>query len=135
LPLGLEKIRKLGKTKEWEEKEKKVRNILGKRLKTTFKRKKLHIGLKSDGTPKEHEFDLVSLNGEVVGEVKTFTPIKGGGRPSAKIDTTFLACFVLEKAKARRRLLVLTDEEFFRIFKKESNGIISKKIEILHIPV
>ena len=133
--ISLEDFYKLGEIKGWEEKEEKVRKVLSKRFNAAFKRRKLLIGYKSNGTPKEHEFDLVSLDGEIVGEIKTFTPLKGGGRPSGKIDTTFQACYLLEKVKARRKLLVLTHKEFYKIFKKESDGIVSKEIEILHIPV
>lgn len=135
MPIGLEEFRKLSKTKDWQEKEERVRRMLGKRLNTTFKKKRLPIGFKSDGTRKEHEFDLVSLDGEIIGEVKTFKPLKGGGRPSGKIDTTFQACYLLEKVEARRKLLVLTNKEFYMRFKKESDGIVSKEIEILHVQV
>ena len=133
--IGLEDFYKLGKIKGWEEKEEKIRKVLSEKFNTSFKRKKLLIGYKSNDTPKQHEFDLVSLDGDIIGEVKTFTPLKGGGRPSGKIDTTFQACYLLEKVIARRKLLVLTNNEFFKIFKKESDGIVSKEIEILYIPV
>ena len=133
--ISLKDFSKLSKIKGWEEKEEKARQMLGKKFNTSFERRKLLIGYKSNGTPKKHEFDLVSSDGEIIGEVKTFKPLKGGGRPSGKIDTTFQACYLLEKVTARRKLLVLTNKEFYEMFKKESDGIVSKEIEILHIPV
>jgi len=133
--ISLEDFHKLSKTKGWEEKEGEVRQVLGKKLNTSFEKKKLLIGYKSNGTLKEHEFDLVSSDGKIIGEVKTFKPLKGGGRPSGKIDTTFQACYLLEKVIAQRKLLVLTDKKFYEIFKKESDGIVSKDIEILHVSV
>jgi len=124
----------LSTTKDWEKKEQSIREQLSKEFNINLERRKLLIGHKSDGTPREHEFDLVSPDGKIVGEVKTFKPLKGGGRPSGKIDTSFQACYLLEKVKAQRKLLVLTNKEFFELFKKECDGIVSKDIEILYIP-
>ncbi|MBM3253347.1 MAG: hypothetical protein FJZ16_03740 [Candidatus Omnitrophica bacterium] len=45
------------------------------------------------------------------------------------------ACFYLEKTKAEKKLLVLTDKEFYSRFTKDADGLISENIEVLYIPM
>lgn len=125
---------------DWLVREDEVRQVLEERLNTRFERRRLPVGLRTDGSVREHEFDLVSSDGKIVGEIKTFEPLPSGSaharyRPSAKIGATFQACYLLEKVKAERKILVLTDSEFYEIFRDESDGIISRDIQILLIPV
>lgn len=88
------------------------------------------MGSKSNGKPAMHSFDLVSEDNQIVAEVKSHQMTKGGNIPSGKISDTYQACFMLEKVDARKKLLILTDLAFCEIFKRYSEGKISKGIEI-----
>jgi hypothetical protein len=90
----------------------------------------LPVGTKSDETAAQHSFDLVSDDNQIVAEVKSHRLTKSGKNPSGKISDTYHACAMLEKVNARKKLLILTDSDFFQLFKRYSDGKISSQIEI-----
>ena len=92
------------------------------------------IGNRADGTPRQHLFDLAAADGTLIGEIRTYTLGEGGGRPAGKFAHCYTACLFLLRARARRRVLVLTDHAFWSRFRRESDGIVNG-IEILHVPV
>ncbi|MGN6759435.1 MAG: hypothetical protein ACTHMJ_23955 [Thermomicrobiales bacterium] len=92
------------------------------------------VGNRADGTPRQHLFDLAAADGSVIGEIRTYTLGEGGGRPAGKFAHCYAACLFLLRARARRRVLVLTDHAFWARFRRESEGIVNG-IEILHVPV
>jgi hypothetical protein len=91
------------------------------------------VGKKPDGTQRQHMFDLVAENGTIVGEVRTYT-IEGSSRPSGKFAHCYAACLYLYRARARRKLLVLTDHAFWSRFRREGEGLI-EGIEVIHVPI
>lgn len=91
------------------------------------------VGKKSDGTQRQHLFDLVAENGTLVGEVRTYT-IEGSSRPSGKFAHCYAACLYLYRARARRKILVLTDRAFWSRFRREGEGLI-EGIEVIHVPI
>jgi hypothetical protein len=110
---------------EWKEKQERVRAVLEKEFGVGLSEWEAALrGTKNRGC----KFDLVSPDGSIVGEVKTFTPIKNGRhKPFAKISGTSEACFFLIHAKrAKKRLLVLTDREFFELYKRERSAEIAE---------
>ena len=101
-----------------------------------------HIGFSQKTLPLEidgdivfHKFDLVSSDNRIVAEVKDHIITASGNISSAKILDTYGACEMLEKASAQKKLLVLTDFGFYKSFKKNSDGRISKKVRIICIPI
>lgn len=91
------------------------------------------VGKKDDGTSRQHMFDLVAENGTLVGEVRTYT-IEGSSRPAGKFAHCYAACLYLYRARARRKLLVLTDHAFWSRFRREGEGLI-EGIEVIHVPI
>lgn len=91
------------------------------------------VGKKPDGTQRQHLFDLVAENGTLVGEVRTYT-IEGSSRPSGKFAHCYAACLYLYRARARRKILVLTDRAFWSRFRREGEGLI-EGIEVIHVPI
>ena len=96
-----------------------------------FCRRNLQVGSKSNGKPAMHSFDFASEDNQIVAEVKSHQRTKSGNIPSAKISDTYQACFMLEKVRAKKKLLILTDPKFYEVFKRYSEGKISKEIEIV----
>jgi len=96
-----------------------------------FAKKNLPVGTKLDGTSAIHSFDLVSEDNQIVAEVKSHRLTKSGKTPSGKVSDTYHACYMLEKVNARKKLLILTDLDFFELFKRYSNGKICNQIEMV----
>lgn len=92
------------------------------------------LGRKEDGTQRMHTFDLVAENRSLIGEVRTYTMGESGTRPAGKFAHCYAACLYLFRSKARRKVLILTDQAFWSRFRRESDGIV-EGIEIIHIPV
>jgi len=104
---------------------------LQEKFDTSFSERKLQVGLKLDGKPAMHNFDLVSEDSQTVAEVKSHRLTRSGNSPSGKISNAYEACSMLEKVSAKKKLLVLTDPSFYGIFRRCSEGKISREIEIV----
>ena len=112
---------------DWAQKEDFARYLLQLRFKTPLSERRVIIGYSSDGTPQTHSFDIVSPDENIIGEVKALTDLTAG------IEFCFAACYRLEKVKAKKKILVLTEKSFCNAFKRKSDGIVSKDIEIIPI--
>lgn len=108
----------------WLEKEAYVREALGKEFGIKLVERKVPLR----GTNKGYKFDLVSPDGSIVGEVKSYVySLPSGGRPSAKIAHASEACLFLMHAEgAKRKLLVFTVREFYENYKRERQGQIAE---------
>jgi hypothetical protein len=107
--------------------EKFVRDKLAEMYGMSLRRGKLIVGRDSGRIPQIHEFDLVSENTDVVGEIKS-------GRCSrTNYNLALVDCVYLSKLKARRKLMVFTDKRLYGYFKQNSVGVVSKDIQILFV--
>lgn len=122
---------------KYSRKETKVRKILSEQLKINIAKKKLVYAHDKEGFPKIHEFDLVANteNGLLVGEVKSSSYSNQARYWTTKFWRVLGACVYLERVEASRKILVLTEKEFYEHFKVDSEGLISKDIEIMLIEV
>ncbi len=67
----------------------------------------------------EHEFDAVSVDKKIVTSIKSSSgKTSGGKRPSAKISIAISEIYFLSLVKAEKKILVLTDPEFYEILLK-----------------
>ena len=123
------------KKMSWQEKEEYVRKVLSEKFGVKFEERKVPLR----GTDKPYRFDLVSPDGSIIGEVKTYvSPTKSGKRPSAKIAHASEGCLFLMHAEgAKRRLLILTDRNFYALYKNERQGrmVEADSIEIMLVEV
>jgi hypothetical protein len=85
-------------------------------------KRKLIVGYDSKNFPKIHEFDLVSDDRQIVGEITSTT---------RSFDRTLRNCIFLSKIKARRKILVLTDKRFYKSFTAKYEGILPSDVEVL----
>lgn len=91
-------------------------------------RKAIEIGLYG----KCKEFDGVSERRDVVITVVNHSgKTKGKKKPAGKINKAFAECYFLSLTDAVKKVLVITDEDFFNIFMEASFGI-RGDIDILH---
>lgn len=109
--------------------EKAVRERLGGMYGTRFRRAKLIIGDRSRGEPQIHEFDLISENGSIIGEVKS------GRCSTTNYNLALVDCFYLSKVKAKVKLMVFTDKGLYEYFRDKSRGLISEDIQTILISV
>ena len=100
-----------------------------KLLGTTLERKKVPIGTLG----KLKTFDGVSENKSIIVKVLNHSGLTSGrNKPSAKIRSTFADCYFLSLTSYSRKILILTNQEFYKIFKEDSYGLL-KDIEIMYI--
>ncbi len=116
------------------EMEENVRKILGGKFGVRFDKKNLDVGTK------RHEFDLVSADESIIGEVKTSEPNKH--RFSKNLRTAQLGdlsrdCLLLAARESKQRILALTDRVVCQRFLDSEYGEAAKKlgIDIMHVQV
>jgi len=116
------------------EKEALVRNTLSQMYPVLLEKKNLpsRIG-RSDGSVKWLEFDLVSEDGKIVGEVKS-QRYNHKARGNTLIPRAMLDCHRLGLVEAERKLMIFTDRAYYEAFREDSDGLI-EGIEILLVEV
>lgn len=115
--------------------EESVRAILSKDYGVTFNKRRLTLEKrKRDGSPKKHEFDIVSPDRQIVGEIKSYkyTP---KAQANTRLPRVMMDCLYLSLVSAKTKLMVLTDKEFYDKFKEDSDGLLPEEIKIIHRPV
>jgi hypothetical protein len=119
----------------WRKKEELIRVVLEKEFRVHLEEREVSLRRAKTG----YKFDLVSPDGSIVGEIKTYkSPTSGGKRPSAKIAHASDACLLLLAAEnAKKRLLIFTNKNFYELYKSERQGQIAESngIEIRLIEV
>ena len=109
------------------DKERLIRNFLERMFGASLKKRKLVIGYDSKNKPQIHEFDLVSEDMNIVGEIKS------GRKSTGNYIGALSDCFFLTRVKAKKKLLVLTNKEFYGYFRANSEGVVPNNIEIMLI--
>ncbi len=116
--------------------ERMVRSILEKKLNKIFYTRRtdrtLIVGQRSTGELISHEFDLVSEDKTIIGEVKSDKYTKKA-HGSTRFFRILGACKYLEMIKAKKKILVLTEKEMYKVMKHSLDGVINPDIEIIHI--
>lgn len=93
-----------------------------------MRKRKLVVGYDSNNKPQIHEFDLVAEDMSLVGEIKS-------GKPSHTNYARALAdCLFLERVKAKRKILVFANKDFYEFFKVKAEGVISQGIDVMLVP-
>jgi len=107
----------------------KLSSELGQRLVN----KQLQIGFSANGSPRLKEFDGVSEDREIVVSVASNSgKTSGGKKPTGKIRSVYSSLYFLNLTRASKKIMVLTDPEFYDIFLKDSEGLLND-IELRYI--
>jgi hypothetical protein len=111
---------------------KRLEEMLGKRLMTGRKNRTLVVGYRSNGEEIKHEFDIVSEDRSVIGEVKSdrYSP---KAHANTRLPRVLCACRYLELINAPRKLLILTDQKMYEKIKHDLDGLVKNNIEIMHV--
>jgi hypothetical protein len=89
----------------WRDFEERVGEYFGEKLGREFAEIKCQVG-----PDQEHKFDLVSSDGNIVIECKSYTWTDGGNFPQAKVSTANEALLFLSRVNADRKILVMQDD-------------------------
>ncbi len=82
---------------------------------------------------RSHGFDAVSTDRRVIAGINGSSGKTSGGKnPSGKIHKAYQELYFLTLARADRRLLVLTDPDFYQILKRETQGRLATGVELLY---
>lgn len=112
-----------------------VREWLSNRFGVSFNKKVLPLKRAGAGHGK-HEFDAVSDDGKIVAGIKSSSGKTTGGKgPSGKKHSAYEELYFLSLIEADKKLLVLTDPEFFKLFSSDAEGKIAPGIELLFCPL
>lgn len=115
--------------------EESVRTILSKEYGVVLTKRRLTLQReKHDRTPNTHEFDFVSPDQKIVGEIKSYKYTKKA-QANTRLPRVMMDCWYLSLVKAEIKLLVLTDEKFYEEFKKDSDGLLPPSIKVCYCPV
>jgi hypothetical protein len=101
--------------------------MLGEMFGSKFRKRRLVIGYDSKKRPKIHEFDFVSEDMEIIGELKS------GQCSRTNYNLALVDCVYLNKVKASIKLMVFTNKSLYEYFKDNSEGVISKDIRVILI--
>lgn len=102
-----------------------------KRFCTGGRDRTLIVGRRSSGEEIRHEFDLVSEDKSIVGEVKSDKYTERAHR-TTRLPRMLMACRYLELVKAKKKLLVLSDKKMYEVLKRDLDGLISPEIQIIY---
>ena len=112
-----------------------VRNRLEYKLQKKFYTKRrdrtLIVGHRSNGEEIKHEFDLVSEDKSIIGEVKSDKYTKKH-HSNTRLFRMLGACKYLELVKAKKKLLVLTNKKMHEVIKHDLDGLINPDIKIIY---
>lgn len=102
-----------------------VSEYLNNKFNQRFFEKSLEIG-----SSKFHKFDLVSGDGSIVGECKSYSWTESGNYPSAKISTAIETLFYFSRIKADKKILIFQDDinskgdSLAEVFVRRNEGIL-----------
>jgi hypothetical protein len=113
-----------------------VRSALEQRLGTALEKRRLVVGVASDGRQRLHEFDGVSPDSKTVVEIKTnelkATQEKPDGRYFSAIKWALIGdLYMLSRVQADTKLLVLTDRPLFEICARDMDGLLPPNTDIV----
>lgn len=102
---------------------------VSRKLGVNLKKKKLSIG----NPAREKKFDGVSEDGDTVVYISTSNGYsKSGKLPVGKINAIYMCCFMMNLTSAKRKILVFTSEEFYRIIEEKTKGFLNG-FELMYI--
>lgn len=110
-----------------------VRRRMETELGLALPEQRVALGRRTDGSDRQHLFDLVAENRAFVAEVRTYTLGESKTRPAGKFAHCYAACLFLYRARARRKALILTDRDFWSRFRREADGLL-EGLEVLYVP-
>jgi hypothetical protein len=105
-------------SKKAKSEERRVRKALQRELKVKLPEKEVSL----TGACKPYAFDMVSPDGTIVGETKTYAWRRKRKPDTATARASDACLFLLHAKDAKKRLLVLTDRKFYEYYVRSRQG-------------
>lgn len=116
--------------------EKIIRKMISEKYDKKFyekrKDKQLVIGKRSSGEPILHEFDLVSEDKTIIGEIKNYRHTLKA-HANTRFPRVLKDGIFLERVPAIKKLMIFTEKQTFEAMKRDLDGIISSEVELVYI--
>ena len=106
-----------------------VRNWLTNKYNKQFFKNDTELKLITGG---KHRFDIVSQDLSIIGDIKSSTTRLNGKVGVGTWKSVFMDLYYLSLVKADKKLMILTNKEFFKFFKNKSKGKIWPDTELLY---
>lgn len=107
-----------------------IRERLRQKIGCDFYSKDIKLSLITGG---EHRFDIVSLDKNIVGDIKS-NHVRANGKVGTGVKKSiYFDIYMLSLIKAKRKIMVLTNKDFYNFFKRVSTGKVLDDIEIVLI--
>ncbi|MFA5155038.1 MAG: hypothetical protein WC453_01245 [Patescibacteria group bacterium] len=107
-----------------------VRERLREKIGCEFYNKDIKLKLVTGGS---HKFDIVSLDKNIIGDIKSHQTRENGRAGVGSVKSIYFDIYMLSLVKAKRKILVLTNKNFYNFFKRISTGKTPLDIEIMLI--
>jgi hypothetical protein len=107
-----------------------VREKLRQKIGCEFYDKDIKLELVTGGN---HKFDIVSLDKNIIGDIKSHQTRENGRAGVGAVKSIYFDIYMLSLVKAKRKVLVLTNKDFYNFFKRISTGKVLPDIEIMLI--
>jgi hypothetical protein len=102
-----------------------LETMLGKKL----RKGKLILRCNTKRQPQIHEFDLISEDMSVIGEVKS------GKHSMTNYRSALVDCLYLSRTRVPRKLMVFTNKQLCEYFRRSSEGLVSRDIDVIFVDV
>lgn len=106
-----------------------VRVWLSSKYNIQFNEGEKQIDLSTGG---KHRFDIVSQDGSIIGDIKSSAVRPDGKVGAGTIKSVFLDLYYLSLVKADKKLMVLTNKDFFKVFENRAKGKILPDTELVY---
>lgn len=105
-----------------------IRESLRQETGCEFYNRDVKLNLVTGGS---HKFDIVSLDKDIVGDIKSNQIRENGSVGVGVKKSIYFDIYMLSLVEAKRKLLVLTSKDFYNLFKRISVGKVPDDIEII----
>ena len=78
----------------------------------------------------EHRFDIVSRDRSIVGDIKSNSVRQNGKVGSGVIKSIYYDIYLLTLVEAKKKMMILTNPNFYKVFSKHSAGKIPFGIDL-----
>ncbi|MFZ2310415.1 MAG: hypothetical protein WAW11_02635 [Patescibacteria group bacterium] len=105
-----------------------IRECLSQKMGLDFYARDTELVLNTGG---KHKFDIVSLDKSIIGDIKSHQTRENGNVGIGVRKSVYFDIYMLSLVEAKQKMLILTDKDFYKFFKRISSGKVPSDVEIL----
>jgi hypothetical protein len=114
-----------------------VRELMERQLGVRLAKRRLVVGVASDGRERHHEFDGVSPDCQIIIEIKSNELKAKPGAAKGRYDSAIkqalvLDLYMLSRVLAKTKMLVLSDRALFDVCSQDMDGLLAADTKIVY---